>query len=129
MRLALAENEKTSHELIELINAIEYAARDMDKLVQKPMAGLWELVRAHIRLVEALAATNSDEGAGQIWVGDAGEGLAGFTAELLQHASVMAEIEPASYPALLDGLMAGRAVRSHFGLHPRIFVLGLMAAR
>ena len=129
LRLALAENEKTSDELIELINAIEYAARDMDQLVHKPMAGLWDLVRAHIRLVEALAATNSDEGAGQIWVGDAGEGLAGFTAELLQHASVMAEIEPASYPALLDGLMAGRAVRSHFGLHPRIFVLGLMEAR
>jgi ATP-dependent helicase/nuclease subunit B len=129
LRLSIDEEEKSSCDLNKLINIIEYAACDMDKLLQKPTASLWDLVRAHIALVEALAATDSDEGAAQIWAGDSGEGLAGFMAELLQHALVIADIAPSKYPALLDGLMSGRAVRSRYGLHPRIFIWGLMEAR
>jgi ATP-dependent helicase/nuclease subunit B len=129
LRLALEEGEKESDDLIILVNIIEHAARDMDKLLNNPMVNLRDLVRAHIYLVEALAASNLDVGATQIWAGDSGEGLAGFTSELLQHALVMADIGPGTYPALLDGLMSGRAVRSRYGLHPRVFIWGLMEAR
>ena len=129
LRLAIKKEEKPPEDLIKLVNTLELATRHMDELLNQKTANLWDLVRAHITMVEALAATDSNMGATQIWAGDAGEGLARFTAELLQHALVMTEIEPGTYPALLDGLMAGRAVRSRYGLHPRIFIWGLMEAR
>ena len=129
LRLAMAEEGKKYDDLTKLVNVIEHATYDMDELFHKSTACFRDLVRAHITLVESLAATDTDTGSLKMWVGDSGEFLARFTAELLQHALVMTNIEPRTYPALLDGLMAGRAVRPRYGLHPRIFIWGLMEAR
>ncbi len=129
LRQALAESQAQDEPLIGLLNGLEQAARDMDEQLRKPSVSLNDLVRAHIRLIEGLAATDTEAGAAHIWAGDAGEALAGFVAELLQHAAVLSEISPSTYPALLDGLMSGRAARPRYGLHPRVFIWGLMEAR
>lgn len=129
LRQALAESQWDNEPLISLINTIEQASREMDELLLKPSASLNDLVRAHISLIESLATNDMEDGASQIWAGDAGEALAGFVAELLQHAAVLSDIAPLTYPALLDGLMSGRAARPNYGLHPRVFIWGLMEAR
>jgi len=128
LRRAVAEG-KYAVALDELLDALEAATRDMAELASQPSLELSDLVRAHVALVEQLAGNHLEDGASQVWSGDAGEALAGFIAELLQHAGALSEIAPAAYPALLDGLMAGRAVRSRYGLHPRVFIWGLMEAR
>lgn len=129
LRQALAERRPPSQALVELLNAIANASEDFEAHLRKPVAQLTDLVAAHVRLIERLASTDTEDGADRIWRGEAGEALAGFIAELNQHASVMTEISPTTYPALLDGLMAGRVVRPRYGMHPRVFIWGLMEAR
>ncbi len=129
LRSALVESTTTEESIFDLIDCLEQATWDLAELVAKPAVALSQMVRAHVDLVEKLAASELESGAARVWTGDAGEGLAGFIAELLQHAETLADIHPNTYPALLDGLMAGRAVRPRYGLHPRVFIWGLMEAR
>ena len=52
-----------------------------------------------------------------------------FVAELAQSADVLPPIAPATYPAILEALMAGKGVRPRFGKHPRLHILGPLEAR
>ncbi|MCH8038100.1 MAG: double-strand break repair protein AddB, partial [Proteobacteria bacterium] len=94
----------------------------------KPKA-LPDVLTAHVRMAEALAATGATEGARKLWAGDAGETAANFVNELLDAAEDFGAVTGADYPALLDTLMAGRAVRPRYGRHPRLHIWGLLEAR
>ncbi len=128
LHAAIAE-ANVGESLSEFMAALEHATQDFASLATQRTVALSEMVRAHISMIEQLARTRDEDGAERVWSGDAGEALAGFIAELLQHAPAMSDISPTSYPALLDGLMSGRAVRSRYGLHPRVFIWGLLEAR
>lgn len=129
LRLALSEDPDSLQITHDLVDAVDRATQPMDALFANARFRLSDMIRAHVAVVESLAASDEEAGASQIWVGDAGEALAGFISELLQHSAVMSEITPATYPAFLDGLMSGRAVRPRYGRHPRVFIWGLMEAR
>ncbi len=89
------------------------------------------LLDAHLAFAERLAADESGPGAPRLWAGEAGEALAGFVAELREALAggIAARIEPGRYPALLDALLAGRAVRPRWNDHPRLAILGPLEAR
>jgi ATP-dependent helicase/nuclease subunit B len=87
------------------------------------------VVRAHAGFAQWLAATDAEDGTERLWAGEAGEALAGFVDELAQSAGELPPIAGTSYPALLEGLMAGRAVRARHGLHARLFIWGPLEAR
>lgn len=129
LRLAISEEAETPPAITDLIDAIEQATQPVDALFSRSRFQLSDMIRAHVAMIEHLAASDLEDGASQIWVGEAGEALAGFISELVQHSSIMSEISPATYPAFLEGLMRGRAVRPRFGRHPRVFIWGLMEAR
>lgn len=101
-----------------------------------PFAALFEgddlpldrLVRAHIALAEALAATDGETGAARLWVEEAGEAAAAFLDELM-HTAEGFPLDPRHYPALLDAAMQGRVVRPAYGRHPRLTILGPLEAR
>jgi ATP-dependent helicase/nuclease subunit B len=90
---------------------------------------LSELVEAHIAVAEALAASDEDSGADRLWAGDAGEAAAAFAAELREAGLATPVTGSLHYPAALEALMAGRAVRPRYGLHPRVAILGPLEAR
>lgn len=90
---------------------------------------LADLVEAHLGAAEALAASDSESGAERIWAGDAGEAAAVFASELREAAQATPVSKGLHYPAALDALMSGRAVRPHYGLHPRVAILGPLEAR
>ncbi|HIC81590.1 MAG TPA: double-strand break repair protein AddB, partial [Kiloniellaceae bacterium] len=90
---------------------------------------LSDLAEGHLQAVEALAATASGSGAERLWVGEVGEAAALFSSELQEAAAAAPPLSPRRYPAALEALMAGRAVRPRFGLHPRIAILGPLEAR
>ncbi|NQV99425.1 MAG: double-strand break repair protein AddB [Rhodospirillales bacterium] len=129
LRQALAEADTAAEPVSDVLAILDQASQQMEALTGSPSMGLSDLVRAHVDLVEQLAGNGSEDGARQIWAGEAGEALAGFVAELIEHSAVMSDLTLATYPAFLDGLMSGRAVRPHFGRHPRVFIWGLMEAR
>lgn len=90
---------------------------------------LSDLVDAHLGVAEALAASDTQSGADRLWAGDAGEAAAAFAGELREAGLATPVTGSLHYPAALEALMAGRAVRPRYGLHPRVAILGPLEAR
>ncbi|NQU58405.1 MAG: double-strand break repair protein AddB [Rhodospirillales bacterium] len=90
---------------------------------------LKELLQAHISFAEALAASDTQDGASRLWAGDDGEALAHFVAELGDAADTLEQVSPWQYPALIDALLGPRAHRPRYGRHPRLHIWGLLEAR
>ncbi|KZD12305.1 double-strand break repair protein AddB [Oceanibaculum pacificum] len=88
-----------------------------------------ELLEAHGRLAEALAASRDEPGPVRLWRGEAGEAAANFLAELREAAGTLGLAGPGFYPALLDALLAGRVVRPRQSSHPRLSIWGPLEAR
>ena len=115
--------------LARLLDSLDEATRPFALLIDRGTAALPDLLRAHVVMAEALAATDRDDGAARLWAGDDGEALAAFIAELADAGEVLDAVPSASYPALFDTLMAGRVVRPSWGRHPRLNIWGLLEAR
>ena len=84
---------------------------------------------AHVRLAEALAATDAETGIARLWRGEAGEAAADFVQDLIDAARDAPPLELQDYAALLPELMESVAVRPRYGLHPRLFIWGPLEAR
>lgn len=104
------------------------ATAGFDSLVGADDVPLRELVTAHVRAAEALAADDVEPGAARLWRGEAGEAAASFIEEVLDAARDWT-LKGEDYPALLATLMAGRPVRPRYGKHPRLQILGPLEAR
>jgi len=87
-----------------------------------------DLIRAHVQLAEALAATTDETGAARLWVEEAGEAAAAFLEEFI-HTAEGTAVEARHYPALLDAAMQDGVVRPAYGRHPRLTILGPLEAR
>lgn len=115
--------------VFEIIEFLEAACVEFAELFSRTDIRLPEIVRAHVGFAEKLAATDQDSGAVRLWAGDAGEALAGFAAELVEHGGALGAIPPGRYAALFETLLAGRVVRPRYGAHPRLSILGPLEAR
>jgi len=104
------------------------AAAPLAELGEVEVASLPALIRAHLRLAEALAA-DADGDAGELWAKEAGEAASRFMTDLLAAAGDFPTITPSAYPAILAVLMAGEAVRPRRPSHPRVAILGQLEAR
>lgn len=105
------------------------AAAPFMELMAAPAVPVGRLLTAHIRCAEALAATDAVSGADRLWAGDAGEAAARLVDEIAAGATIFGAIEGREWPALLDTLMADRAVRPSYGRHPRLNIWGPLEAR
>lgn len=84
--------------------------------------------KTHIRFAEKLSANETDDQS-QIWRGHFGEAAATFVSELLRASDAAEQINPSSWPDLLDSLMTGQMVRARYGLHPRLQIWGPIEGR
>jgi ATP-dependent helicase/nuclease subunit B len=112
-----------------LLEALDRATREFVAILAAGAAPFEHILRAHINMAETLAATDEDAGATRLWAGEAGEAAAAFVADLGEAGAILGPMACASYPALLDALMAGAVVRPRYGRHPRLAILGLLEAR
>jgi len=126
LRAAVAAGDK---DLLALVDRLERITAPFTRLPNGPAASFRGLLRAHITMTEALAATDRQTGAERLWAGEAGEAAAAFIAELDEAAHDMPPIAGDAYPALLESLLAGLAVRPRYGRHPRLHIWGLLEAR
>ena len=112
-----------------LLDHLETSTQPFTDALADPAITLRDIVRRHIYMAEALAATDNETGAARLWAQDAGEAAAGFIAELAEAADALGTIDGATYPALFDALLSGAVVRPRFGKNPRLFIWGLLEAR
>jgi len=97
--------------------------------LQTPSAQAAELLKLHVDAAVKLSERGTDRDERRLWAGDAGEALSAFAAEAHDALSVLEPIRGEQYPALIQALMAGRAVRSRYAAHPRLSIWGLLEAR
>ncbi len=88
-----------------------------------------DYIDALLEAAENLAATTDETGAARLWRGDDGDGAARFFMDLREHAELCDTNTPSAFPALLDALLEGQAVRPRHGQHPRLFIWGPLEAR
>lgn len=88
-----------------------------------------DMLSCHIRMAEALATTADESGALRLWRGDAGEAAATFLSDLLKTAGDIPPLNPEHYVSLLGTLLKAQTVRTRYGTHPRLSILGQIEAR
>jgi ATP-dependent helicase/nuclease subunit B len=113
----------------DMLDTVVADAQRFADLLAGPARLIGDIVDAHIRFAEALAASGTQSGAERLWAGDAGESLAGFVTDLTDAGHVLGPVSAVRYPALLEALLAGRTVRPRYGSHPRLAILGPLEAR
>ena len=87
------------------------------------------LLRAHIKVAEALATTTDKSGAERLWSKEYGQKTSDFLTELLEYADKIGDIQPVTYPAFLTSLLKNVSFRPKYGMHPRLDILGPIEAR
>ena len=88
-----------------------------------------DILKTHLRIIETLATTHDQTGSDILWRGDVGESAALFFTELSEQAHVIEDVTYAEYEQILNALMRNVTVRSAYGVHPRLLILGQLEAR
>ncbi len=121
---------------LRLLDALERCLAPLSALAATERAAPNAALAALIAAAEALAATPDETGADRLWSGEDGQALAVLLAEVMPALAALPPQDPATFPGLLDEVLAGAAVRSRRALrgrtgaeHPRIFIWGLLEAR
>lgn len=91
--------------------------------------GFQERFAAHLRIAEALAATDEDPAGARLWRGEDGEAGAAALADIQRATSGVLHDSATDYPAIFRQLIAGVTVRRRAPAHPRIAILGPLEAR
>ena len=90
---------------------------------------LADLVRAHAKAAEALAATSAGNGASALWHGEAGEASAKLVVEMIRDGDGIALADGRHYAELFFELAESRAVRPPYNRQKRLAILGPLEAR
>ena len=99
----------------------------LEKLFAKKEAALEALAQAHVAAAEDLACINSADC--KLWRNRDGEAAQALMASLQEDARGLPPIEPGSYAPLFRSLAMRVPVRTAFGRHPRLAILGPLEAR
>lgn len=98
-------------------------------LAREPDASMADLLRAHIELAEAFAATDAMAGADILWRDFDGEAAADLLANALTAADAAPPLSAGEYADAFDALLAGAAVRRPPSADRRVAILGVLEAR
>jgi len=104
------------HESLSVLTDLDMASADV-----------W--ARHFTEAAEALASTTERSGAERLWVDDAGEKAASLLEGLMAQGHQLPDMNAKDFAKLLGNLMRGRVVRSRYGMHPRLSILGPLEAR
>lgn len=88
-----------------------------------------QMLKAHITALEHIACTPDKNGDAVLWRGDAGKAAALFFNDMIQHAALIGDVTFNEYCAIVKYLLHDVTIRSPYGVHPRLLILGQMESR
>jgi len=100
----------------------------LKELLQSSEVSLEDILKKHIELAEELACSNDTLGEIFLWRGDAGKTAVNLLTKLFNSASSLGKIAGRDYLPLFCELMSLESVRSSYGTHPRLSILGPIEA-
>ncbi|MBO5998042.1 MAG: hypothetical protein J6P93_05915, partial [Alphaproteobacteria bacterium] len=86
------------------------------------------ILQTHLDVAQSLATSADKSGAERLWDKEAGEAASRLLTDLLNHADLIGDIEPVTYPAFLTAVLNSVSVRPKYGMHPRLDILGPIEA-
>ncbi|WP_282758096.1 double-strand break repair protein AddB [Komagataeibacter saccharivorans] len=134
---ALADAPDAPEEISAFINRLETVFGPLLALPRDTMVPVSVLLAALVETAQALAATDTVDGAERLWAGEEGNALGQHMSALLAWCDVLPDSRLGALDGLLASSLAGmtvhgrRAVRGRDGMtaHPRVFIWGLLEAR
>jgi ATP-dependent helicase/nuclease subunit B len=124
-----AKNEKASEELKRWFATLIPLFSPLAEAMHGKDMPLDDIAGAHVKVAEALAATDRESGANVLWRGHAGESAANLLNELIRDGEAIALSRGHWYAELFRALAEERAVRPPYNRHPRLAILGPLEAR
>lgn len=112
-----------------LVVTLRQCLKPLTELYAQKSVGLADMLAAHIRVAEALAATDEKSGDKIIWRQDAGQAAADFVNDILLSSTIFEAIAPHDYGQLLTKMLQTQNVRMRYGMHPQVKILGPIEAR
>ncbi|WND03933.1 double-strand break repair protein AddB [Temperatibacter marinus] len=88
-----------------------------------------DCLKEFIRVAEKLATSPDQEGADQLWRGDAGEALAIAISDMISECQSLPAYPAFEFAPLLKEMIKRETIRPKFGAHPRLSIWGTMEAR
>ncbi|WEQ52737.1 double-strand break repair protein AddB [Komagataeibacter oboediens] len=134
---ALADAPDAPEEINAFLNRLETAFGPLLALPGSTLVPVSVLLAALVETAQALAATDTMDGADRLWAGEEGNALGQHMSAMLAWCDVLPDARLGALDGLLASSLAGmtvqgrRAVRGREGtaVHPRVFIWGLLEAR
>ena len=98
-------------------------------LADRANHSLLDVMRAHIEVAEALAATADEAGADRLWRGSDGESAASLLGDILDAAASSPDLPLGSYADAFAALVSGAVIRPKRSGGGQVAILGVLEAR
>ena len=118
-----------SQELLDFVNSTKQKLLELNILMNKNDVSFEEIFIKHLSLAEEFASSDVCSGKELIWRGDAGIAAAKFSTKILENASFLGYLNGEDYLSVFCELINKDCVRSFYGTHPRLNILGPIEAK
>ena len=113
----------------EILKRLKEALSPLTLLASKSQITLLEILETHIQVAEAIAKSSTLDGDKILWKGDAGNSGAKLINQIFSCGNVLSAFEPNEYLGLFEALCSEVPVRTRYGTHPRLKIMGPIEAR
>lgn len=126
--LAIRQNKPLSDDLFAFADAIRVKLQILSELLHNSKVEFSRVLTAHIELAEELASSDVTPGKNFLWRGESGKCAAKFISKMLESAAALGFISGKDYLPLICELMSLESIRTAYGTHPRLSILGPIEA-
>ena len=123
------KSTKTTEELSLFVNTIKDELKTLHEKLLNSSIRFEDILKTHIQLAEKLATSDEINGSKILWKGNDGKSAASFITKMIESAKFLGEIKGADYLPLFCELMGLESIRTNYGTHPRLSILGPIEAR
>lgn len=121
-------NGKKSDCSFEILNKLKTILQEFNIMLNSDKILFSDAVKLHIEIAEQIASTDETLGASLLWRKQAGKVGVNFISKILQTGNLLGMISGHDYIALFTSLMNFETVRTNYGTHPRLSILGPIEA-
>lgn len=126
---ALEKKGEKASESIDFLRHVEVVLKQLSDAIENSDQGVKALIQAHIQAAESLFCSSQQHEGSALWSEESGELASVLFLDLLEHADVFPPVSLSNYADIFQTLSSSVTVRSRYGMHPRVSILGQLEAR
>lgn len=111
------------------ITNIRNELSEFSRLLNQPKINFCDTLVEHIKLAEKISSSSTNDGRNLLWKGEEGKHIARFLTNILNTSGILDCIEGKDYLSFFCELLSTDSLRSSYGSHSRLKILGPIEAR